>query len=52
MVESSTLTFSEFLFLKELGLEELNLGVFHSGEWVGNGPLYTSVNPHNNKPIA
>jgi aldehyde dehydrogenase family 7 protein A1 len=51
MVESS-LTFSEYPFLKELGLEEINLGVYKGGEWVGNGPEFTSVNPHNNKPIA
>jgi aldehyde dehydrogenase family 7 protein A1 len=51
MVES-TLTYSEFPFLKELGLEEVNLGVYRNGEWTGNGSEYTSVNPHNNKPIA
>lgn len=51
MVES-TLTFNEYPFLKELGLEEVNLGVYHSGTWAGNGPEFTSVNPHNNKAIA
>jgi aldehyde dehydrogenase family 7 protein A1 len=48
----SSLTFEQYPFLKELGLEEINYGVYRDGEWVGNGPEYTSVNPHNNKPIA
>ena len=52
MVESSLISFSEFPFLKELGLEEVNNGVYHSGAWVGSGPEYTSVNPHDNRPIA
>lgn len=51
MVES-TLTFNDYPFLKELGLEEINLGVYHSGQWMGNGPEFVSVNPHNNKAIA
>lgn len=51
MVES-TLTFKEYPFLEELGLEEVNLGVYHSGKWTGSGPEYVAVNPHNNKPIA
>jgi aldehyde dehydrogenase family 7 protein A1 len=51
MVES-TLTYKDFPFLKELGIEEVNLGVYRNGEWVGNGPEYTAINPHNNKPIA
>jgi len=52
MVDSTTLTYNEYPFLKELGLEETNNGVYHSGQWVGNGPEFTSVNPHNNKAIA
>ena len=51
MVEQG-LTYSEFPFLKELGLEETNLGVYRNGEWVGSGPDFTALNPHNNKPIA
>mmetsp|Transcript_13279 Transcript_13279/g.13077 ORF Transcript_13279/g.13077 Transcript_13279/m.13077 type:complete len:236 (-) Transcript_13279:867-1574(-) len=51
MVEQS-LTFSKYPFLQELGLKEENHGVYRKGEWVGNGPTFTSVNPHNNQPIA
>ena len=51
MVES-TLTYNDYPFLKELGLEEVNNGVYRGGEWVGNGPEFTSVSPHNNKPLA
>jgi aldehyde dehydrogenase family 7 protein A1 len=51
MVDSS-LTFNDYPFLKELGFTECNFGVYRKGEWVGNGPEYVSVNPHNNKPIA
>lgn len=47
MVES-ILTFNDHPFLKELGLEEVNHGVYRRGEWVGNGPEYTALNPHNN----
>lgn len=46
------LTFSQYPFLKELGLEETNYGVYRRGEWVGNGPDFLAVCPHNNKPIA
>lgn len=42
---------ANFPFLKELGLKEENYGVY-DGEWFGNGELYTSVNPADNKPIA
>ncbi|TNV79540.1 hypothetical protein FGO68_gene13629 [Halteria grandinella] len=48
----STLTFSEYPFLAELGLSESNLGVYHSGAWSGNGPTYTAVSPHDNRAIA
>ncbi len=46
------LSYAEFPFLKELGIEEVNFGVYRSGEWVGHGPQYTAVNPHDNRPIA
>jgi aldehyde dehydrogenase family 7 member A1 len=52
MVDSVPLTYSQYPFLAELGLEEVNLGVYHSGEWTANGPEFTSINPHDNKPIA
>lgn len=48
----ASFTHSEFPFLKELGIEETNSGVYHSGQWQGSGPEFVSVNPHNNKPIA
>lgn len=42
---------ANFPFLKDLGLQDENYGVYN-GEWFGNGELYTSVNPADNKPIA
>lgn len=42
---------ANFPFLKDLGLKEENHGVYN-GEWFGNGEVYTSVNPADNKPIA
>ncbi|XP_076333157.1 aldehyde dehydrogenase 7 family member A1 isoform X1 [Tachypleus tridentatus] len=41
----------KFSFLKELGLEEKNLGVYN-GKWSGNGEVIQSVCPANNQPIA
>lgn len=41
-----------FPFLKELGLSDgENLGVYN-GEWFGNGPVFTSVNPADGQPIG
>jgi aldehyde dehydrogenase family 7 member A1 len=51
-MESTKLTFNEYPFLKELGLQENNLGVYHSGAWCGSGEEAVSLNPANNKPIA
>jgi hypothetical protein len=48
---AEALTFNEYPFLKELGLQEENLGCYN-GAWVGNGPIITAVNPSNGKPIA
>lgn len=45
------LTFNEYPFLKELGLQEDNLGVY-AGKWFGNGTVHTAVSPIDNKPIA
>jgi aldehyde dehydrogenase family 7 protein A1 len=45
------LTFNEYPFLKELGLEEENDGCYN-GKWGGKGKVLTSVNPTNRKPIA
>ncbi len=47
----SALTYAQYPFLKELGLKEENHGVF-DGKWFGNGPVFTSVNPATNEPIA
>lgn len=47
----SGLTFHDYPFLKQLGLEEENLGVFN-GAWGGKGEWVTSVNPTTGKPIA
>ncbi len=49
---TTQLTFSQYPFLKELGLSEMNNSCYRNGQWVGNGEEYTCVNPHNNKPIA
>eukprot|EP00753_Platysulcus_tardus_P007696 PLAT15397.1.p2 GENE.PLAT15397.1~~PLAT15397.1.p2 ORF type:complete len:526 (+),score=252.21 PLAT15397.1:35-1579(+) len=49
--EAAPLTFSDYPFLAELGLEEENSG-FYNGEWGGSGEVYTTVNPSNGKPIA
>jgi len=45
------LTYSQYPFLKELGIEEENLGCYN-GNWFGNGTFITSLNPATNKPIA
>jgi aldehyde dehydrogenase family 7 protein A1 len=43
----------KYSFLKELGLEEKNYGVFSKhGRWFGDGEIIESINPANNKPIA
>lgn len=46
-----SLTFSNYPFLKELGLEEDNSGCYN-GKWIAHGTTHVSVNPSNNKPIA
>ena len=38
-------------WLRQLGIRELNPGVFH-GEWVGDGPMAESVSPINGRVIA
>jgi hypothetical protein len=45
------LTFSQFSFLKDLGIEEENMGCYN-GKWFGNGPVYTTLNPSTGKPLA
>ncbi|CAJ0962812.1 unnamed protein product, partial [Mesorhabditis belari] len=41
----------KYAFLKELGLQEENAGVFY-GKWAASGPVVDSIAPANNKPIA
>ncbi|XP_015793083.1 alpha-aminoadipic semialdehyde dehydrogenase [Tetranychus urticae] len=41
----------KYSFLKNLGLEEQNLGVFN-GEWSGHGKIVNSICPANGRPIA
>jgi aldehyde dehydrogenase family 7 member A1 len=48
----SSLTYSKYPFLKELGIEEVNHGVFDGKKWGGNGEVHTAVNPSTGEPIA
>lgn len=48
----SELTFDNYPFLKELGLEKDNLGCYFDGKWCGDGETYTTYAPATNKPIA
>jgi aldehyde dehydrogenase family 7 protein A1 len=48
---SSDLSFHEYPFLAELGLQEENAGMYN-GSWGGSGALLTSVNPATGRPIA
>jgi len=41
----------KYAFLKELGLDTTNNGVYH-GKWTGSGEVVTSLCPANNRPIA
>lgn len=44
---------SQYAFLKELGLSSgVNKGCYRRGEWVGDGPIDVSTNPHNNEKIG
>lgn len=46
-------TLSQYPFLAELGISDTNLGCYRDGEWVAtDGGEVTSINPHNQKPIA
>ncbi len=42
---------AKFSFLKDLGLERLNKGVY-TGEWSGNGEITKSIDPATNEVIA
>jgi acyl-CoA reductase-like NAD-dependent aldehyde dehydrogenase len=45
-------TYSNYTFLKDLGIGEDNLGCYKDGTFSGNGGHQISVNPATNKPIA
>lgn len=52
---ASSLSFGEYPFLQDLGLSELNSGVFDGSSWgtaSSSGDVLTSVNPSTGKPIA
>ncbi|ETV85932.1 hypothetical protein, variant 1 [Aphanomyces astaci] len=38
--------------LSELGLQDINPGVFGGGTWFGHGPMITVINPSTNQAIA
>jgi aldehyde dehydrogenase family 7 protein A1 len=46
------LTFDQYPFLKELGLEKDNLGCYINGEWSGDGESIAAICPHDGKAIA
>jgi aldehyde dehydrogenase family 7 protein A1 len=50
-MSTENLTYGDYPFLKELGIEAENLGVYN-GSWTGSGKSYTTSSPHNGKPIA
>ena len=47
-----TLTFDKYPFLKELGLQKENPGVYACGKWFANGEWITTENPFDASPIA
>jgi hypothetical protein len=49
MDSSIDLTFDQFPFLKNLGLEKDNLGSFNGKDWFGNGESVVSINPATGK---
>ena len=46
------LTFKNFSFLKNLGLEERNLGCYDGHKWFGNGEVIRTYNPNTGEPLA
>eukprot|EP01095_Lingulamoeba_sp_RSL-Kostka_P005671 TRINITY_DN1712_c0_g1_i1.p1 TRINITY_DN1712_c0_g1~~TRINITY_DN1712_c0_g1_i1.p1 ORF type:complete len:540 (+),score=219.62 TRINITY_DN1712_c0_g1_i1:171-1790(+) len=50
-VNNGELSYEKYPFLKELGLKEVNDGVYN-GEWKGNGKTVTTYNPSNGEAIA
>ena len=51
MAAQSNLLLHKYKELKELGLDEINPGVYN-GKWGGRGELRTMVSPADNQPIA
>ena len=45
------MTAEKYPFLKELGIDAKNPGVYN-GTWLGSGPELVSYNPATNEPIA
>ena len=43
------ISYSQYPFLKELGLKEENYAGYYGGKWVADGETYDSVNPHDGK---
>jgi len=50
-IRAASTNFSRYPFLKELGLQEENAGVF-DGEWFGSGEVVTSYSPIDNEPLG
>jgi len=50
-MESSS-SYEKYPFLKELGLDKENCGVYADGKWFGSGKTVASVNPGDGTNIA
>ncbi len=48
----STLDYEKYSFLKEIGIEQDNLGCFNGYEWCGSGKYTYSVSPATGRNIA
>jgi aldehyde dehydrogenase family 7 protein A1 len=46
------LTYDNYPFLKNLGIEKENLGCYNGKQWCGSGKFMTAVNPSTGKNIA
>lgn len=51
-MSTQSLTYGKYPFLKTLGIKENNDGVFNGAFVAGKGPVFTSMNPSTNEPIA
>jgi aldehyde dehydrogenase family 7 protein A1 len=49
---SQQLTYANYPFLKELGIDAENYGCYYDGKWSGRGNTITTFNPTTNEPIA